>query len=85
MVHEKKMPGESKHLWDEILDICACYFPVEFEPDEKDNITRDDLTNGLQNALTSGLSCGSKLAKKTHSNTLLEMVIEKLHSENEQV
>ena len=31
IIHEKQMPGESKHMWDEILDICACYFPVEFE------------------------------------------------------
>ena len=85
IIHEKKMPGESKHMWDEILDICACYFPVEFEPDEKDNITRDDLTRGLMSALTSGLNCGSKMAKKTHSITLIEMIIDKLHSESDQV
>lgn len=84
IIHEKKMPGESKHMWDEILDICACYFPVEFEPDEKDNITRDDLTRGLMSALTSGLNCGSKMAKKTHSITLIEMIIDKLHSESDQ-
>ena len=32
-----------KLLWDEMLDICACYFPVDFEPDEKDKVTRSDL------------------------------------------
>ena len=85
LVHEKKMPGESKSLWDETLDICACYFPVEFEPDEKDNVTRDDLTQGLMSALTSGLGSGSKLAKRTHSGALLEMLIDKLQSDSDQV
>ena len=85
LVHEKKMPGESKSLWDETLDICACYFPVEFEPDKADNITRDDLTRGLMSALTSGLECGSKLAKRAHSGALLEMLIDKLQSDSDQV
>merc|ERR1712227_400323 len=31
---EAGLPGDENHsLWDELLDICACYFPVDFEPD----------------------------------------------------
>ena len=41
--NQNQFENLDKLLWDEMLDICACYFPVDFEPDEKDKVTRSDL------------------------------------------
>jgi len=85
LLQSKSFPGESQHLWDEILDVIACYFPVDFEPDEKDKISRHDLAASLNGALIAGLKSGSPIAKSRHSGTLLELVIEKIHSDSAQV
>ena len=85
LLQSKLFPGQSQHLWDEILDVIACYFPVEFDPDEKDKITRADLSSSLNQALVAGLKSGSPMAKKRHSGTLIELIIEKIHSDSAQV
>ena len=77
------MPGDNANLWEEMLDVCACYFPVDFEPDGTDNITREQLCTSLSQSLLAGLESKNKIAIAKHSPVILNMILEKLHSDSE--
>ena len=63
-------------------DVCACYFPVDFEPDGSDQITRKDLTDGLNAALIAGLKSKKKIPRQNHSPVIIDLLLEKLHSDS---
>lgn len=77
------LPGDkNENLWEEVLDVCACYFPVDFEPDNTDRITREQLVDSLNAALTSGIKSNRKIPKAKHSPVIIDLLLEKLHSES---
>jgi hypothetical protein len=78
------LAGENENLWDELLDVIMCYFPVDFEPESttENPVTRKDLVDALLAAMLSGLSCGVPIAKKRHSAALMELICEKLGSDS---
>ncbi|KAL1460567.1 hypothetical protein WDU94_012544 [Cyamophila willieti] len=62
------------HLNEEMFDIMACYFPVDFRPKENDSdaISREDLSNALMPNLT---------AKPSFAEFCIPLALEKLESD----
>lgn len=62
------------HLHEEMFDIMACYFPVDFRPKENDPdaISREDLSNALMPNLT---------AKASFGEFCIPLALEKLESD----
>uniref|UniRef100_A0A8D8S2B1 MMS19 nucleotide excision repair protein n=1 Tax=Cacopsylla melanoneura TaxID=428564 RepID=A0A8D8S2B1_9HEMI len=65
---------EMYHLNEEMFDIMACYFPVDFRPKENDPdaISREDLSNALMPNLT---------AKPSFAEFAIPLALEKLESD----
>lgn len=63
-----------------MLDICACYFPVDFEPDEKDKVTRSDL--GLFSTRLSDWSISVAYLKTKKVNALNGALLAGIKSEH---
>lgn len=63
-----------KHLSEEMFEVCACYFPVDFHPSPNDPaaITRQILAEQLANCL-----CGAP----EFANNCIELLLEKMDSQ----
>ena len=78
--NQNQFENLDKLLWDEMLDICACYFPVDFEPDEKDKVTRSDL--GLFSTRLSDWSISVAYLKTKKVNALNGALLAGIKSEH---
>ena len=65
-----------------MLDICACYFPVDFEPDEKDKVTRSDLGSFSNSPLSSDWSSQGVFENTNKVNALNSALLAGIKSEH---
>ena len=65
-----------------MLDICACYFPVDFEPDEKDKVTRSDLGLFSNSPLSSDWSSHGVFVNTKKVNALNSALLAGIKSEH---